>query len=39
MLVFYSKENDMKKAKVVKIDSESLEFNNGVVLTSDHDQD
>jgi hypothetical protein len=29
----------MGNLKVVKIDSDSLEFDNGVVLTSDHDQD
>jgi len=29
----------MKKVKVVKIEEESLEFDNGVVLTSDHYQD
>jgi hypothetical protein len=29
----------MDKAKVVKIDPESLEFNNGVVLTSAHEFD
>lgn len=29
----------MNKAKVVKIDSDSLEFDNGVVLTSDHEPD
>jgi len=29
----------MQKVKVVKIDSESIEFNNGVVLTSDHERD
>ena len=29
----------MKNLKVVKMDSDSLEFDNGVVLTSDHDQD
>ena len=29
----------MKNLKVVKIDSESLVFDNGMVLTSHHDQD
>ena len=29
----------MNKAKVVKIDSEALVFDNGVVLTSNHDSD
>jgi hypothetical protein len=29
----------MKNLKVVKINSDSLEFNNGVVLTSDHEQE
>ena len=29
----------MNKVKVVKIDGESLEFENGVVLTSNHDTD
>lgn len=29
----------MNKVKVVKVDSESLEFDNGVVLTSNHDSD
>ncbi len=29
----------MNKLKVVKIDSESLEFDNGIILTSEHDQD
>ncbi len=29
----------MKNLKVVKIDSDSLEFDNGIVLTSDHYQD
>jgi len=27
------------KVKVVKIDSDSLEFDNGVVLTSEHESD
>ena len=31
--------NDMNKTKVVKINSESLKFDNGVVLTSDHEND
>jgi hypothetical protein len=29
----------MDKVKVVKIDSDSLEFDNGVVLTSEHESD
>jgi len=29
----------MNKVKVVSIDSDSLEFDNGIVLTSHHDQD
>jgi len=29
----------MRKVKVVKIDPESIEFDNGVVLTSDHERD
>ena len=29
----------MYKAKVIKIDSDSIEFEGGVVLTSKHDQD
>ena len=29
----------MKNLKVVSIDSDSLEFNNGVKLYSNHDQD
>lgn len=29
----------MKNLKVVKIDSDSLEFDNGVTLYSDHDQE
>ena len=29
----------MNKVKVIKIDSESLTFNNGVILTSQHEQD
>lgn len=29
----------MNKVKVVKIDDDSLEFDNGVVLTSNHEQD
>ena len=29
----------MKNLKVVKIDSDSLEFNNGIRLYSNHDQD
>jgi hypothetical protein len=29
----------MENLKVVKIDSDSLEFDNGIILTSDHDQD
>jgi len=29
----------MRKVKVVKIDSESIEFDNGVILTSEHEQD
>lgn len=29
----------MKNLKVVKIDSDSLEFDNGVILYSDHEQD
>lgn len=29
----------MDKVKVVKIDLESLEFDNGVVLTSKHERD
>lgn len=29
----------MEKLKVVKIDSDSLEFENGIVLSSDHYQD
>jgi len=29
----------MRKVKVVEIDSESIEFDNGVILTSEHEQD
>ena len=29
----------MKKLKVVRIDSDSLEFDNGMILYSDHEQD
>lgn len=29
----------MNKVKVVKIDSDSLEFNNGMVLTSEHESE
>jgi len=29
----------MENLKVVKIDSDSLEFDNGMILLSDHDQD
>jgi hypothetical protein len=29
----------MNKTKVIKVDSDSLEFENEVVLTSDHDSD
>ena len=29
----------MKKLKVVKIDSDSIEFDNGMILYSNHDQD
>lgn len=29
----------MNKLKVVKIDGDSIEFENGIILTSDHDQD
>ena len=29
----------MNKVKVVKIESDSLEFDNGVVLTSNHESD
>ena len=29
----------MNKAKVVRIDDDSIEFNNGVILTSSHDPD
>ena len=29
----------MEKVKVIKVTSDSLEFDNGIVLTSDHNQD
>jgi len=29
----------MNKVKVIKIDSDSLEFDNGIILSSNHDQD
>ena len=29
----------MNKVKVVKIDSESIEFDNGIILTSNHYND
>jgi len=29
----------MNKVKVIKIDSDSLEFDNGIILTSAHEQD
>ena len=29
----------MEKLKVVKVDPDSIEFDNGLTLTSDHDQD
>ena len=32
-------ESEMKKVKVVKVDSDSLEFDNGVVLSSAHESE
>ncbi len=29
----------MNKVKVIKIDTESLEFDNGIILTSEHESD
>lgn len=39
LMISENKNNEMKNLKVTKVDSESIEFENGTQLYSNHDQD